>query len=477
MALTWRLWVDWDGDGTFEADEGENLFGMTLHRGRKNVVRSNGKGFEPPQVGAGTVMLLDEAGRYDPWNTDSPLYPNFTANKAFKIKVSDGVSTWPVAYGRIKRIKREAKGGYPQVRMDVEDGWGMLRAAVWKAMRRGIYAGEAMGLVLDEAGWPAGLRDLSDGVDEKAVWWASGETALAALHALAEAEYGELHMRGDGTVVFRDRHDMMSVAATVTAADIQRGIRIPLPWETVRTMVEVSAYLIEEVSGTLREFTTPTPIGGGSTEVFFWDVTGGIYVEDVSAVTWTATENQDGTGADRSGDVTVAVDVLAPTRVKVTATNSAGGTVWLQTVTMDGNGVQLSATTRQAENSAGAALYGERELAIDNRWLQDMYVAKDIADHLAWWYGDPAPERAMLELQLKDNPALQFGIDLGDVVHVELPEDGVSQDYILNYVEHHWRDRAGRAVETKWHLVPKFAFDDLYWFFPTRLGETSRFGF
>ena len=83
----------------------------------------------------------------------------------------------------------------------------------------------------------------------------------------------------------------------------------------------------------------------------------------------------------------------------------------------------------------------------------------------------------MLEVRLKANPAVQFGVDVGDVVTVELPGEGINQDYVVEYVEHHWRDRIGQVVETKWHLVPRFAFTDIYWFFPTRLGETSRFGF
>lgn len=474
--LTWHLWVDWDGDGVFEADEGGALFGLTLHRGRREVIRRDGRGFEPPNIGRGTLMLLDRTGRYDPWNTSSPIYPNFTANKRFKLEVSNGVSTWPVVYGRLQRIQREQRGGYPTVRVDIEDGWAMLEEPVYVTMQRNIYAGDAMGLVLDAAGWPAALRDLSDGVDVKQAWWSGGESGLEALHALAEAEYGLLHMRGDGAVRFRDRHDTLPVVRTVTGSDIQRGIRLPLPWEAVRTVASVRAYSVHDVSGTLQEWTLSVPIAGSSTEEIFVEATE-VYIETVSSLTWTATENPDGTGADMSGDISITAAVLSPTRLKLAVQNTATTTAYLQTVRADGTGVTLSFIERRAENATGQSLYGDRTLEIRNRWLQDAYVAKDIADHCAHWYGEPAPERAMLEVRLKSTPEVQFGVDVGDVVTIDLPADGIHQDYILARVEHHWRERTGQVVETKWHLVPKFAFADIYWFFPTRIGETSRFGF
>lgn len=473
--LTWRFWVDWDGDGVYEADEGPRMFGMQLHRGRNAAIRRDGRGFEPPQVGEGTVLLIDDSGRYDPWNTGSPLYPNFTANKRFRLEVSDGVTAWPVVAGRVKSIKREEREGVPAVRLDIEDGWALLGEPVYIPMQRGVYAGIAMGLVLDAAGWPTDKRDLSAGVDQHEVWWVDGVPARQALHELAEAEYGTLALRADGTLWFRDRHEMYTAVSTVTAADIQRGYRIPLPWDTVRTVARVRAYLPRDVSGVLTTRHMLMPIQGNATDEIFIDVRD-VYVETIASVDITATENEDGTGADLSSQVTVTTTLLSPQRVKLVVTNTGAQVVYLQTVTLNGTGVAMDGyVDREAENATGKGLYGERLLVIDNFWLQDPLVAKDLADHYATWYGDPAPERALLELTLKGVPSLQFGVDIGDVVRVQV--GGIDADYRLLYTEHRWLDRQGQITETKWLLRPAFAFSDMYWFFPTKLGETSRFGF
>ena len=114
-------------------------------------------------------------------------------------------------------------------------------------------------------------------------------------------------------------------------------------------------------------------------------------------------------------------------------------------------------------------------LLVDNFWLQDALVAKDFADHFAFWYGEPTPERAFLKVKLKANPALQFGVDIGDVVDVDMGD--FSGRYRVMWIAHRWADRAGQVVETEWLLDPRFDFTDEYWFFPTKIGVSSRFGF
>ncbi len=474
MTLRWHLWVDWDGDGVFEADEGGPLYGATMQRGRKNVIAPSGNGFEPPQPGSGTLLLLDLDGRYDSWNEASPIYPNFTANKRFRLEVEENGTVWPVMAGNIKKIQR-VEGDVPAVRLDIEGAWALLGEKVWVTMQSNLYAGDAMGLVLDAAGWPADKRDLSTGVDEKTVWWASGVSARQALHELAEAEYGTLVMRADGTVRFRSRHDFYDVVATVTGADIQRGYRIPLPWEVVRTVARVRAYLPKDTSGLLYEYQASVPVQGSETTEIFVSVQD-VYIGEITSLEHTANASADGTGADMSDQVTVSATLLSPQRAKLEIANSSTGTVYLQSVKFYGSGVTMDGfVDREARNDAGAGLYGERALVVNVMWLQDALVAKDIADHLAWWYGEPAPERAAVEVRLKDRPALQFGVDVGDVVSLDL--GSIQGDYRLVHVEHHWLDRTGRAVETKWLLQPVFTFTDMYWFFPTQLGVTSRFGF
>ena len=55
MALTWHVDVDWNNDGTLEADEAARLLGVNLTRGREHLLNANGNGFEPTRAGECTL--------------------------------------------------------------------------------------------------------------------------------------------------------------------------------------------------------------------------------------------------------------------------------------------------------------------------------------------------------------------------------------------------------------------------------------
>ena len=472
----WHLLVDWDGDGTFESDEGVAVFHASIARGKRDIVRHDGKGFEPPQIGKGTLLLVDKTGRYDPWNAGSPIYPNFTANKPFKLQVEVNGTIYPVVRGRIQKIRRDsAMGASPVVRLDVTDAWADLNDAIYVAPQRNIYPGDAMGMILDAAGWDAALRDIDLGVDERAVWWASGETARAALHALASSDGGTLALRADGTIRFRDRHADEESIGTLTDADIFHGVRIPLPWDSVRTRVEVTAYMPSDLEGELFTYRAPVPVQGKATSEIFISPPAGTYIESVASVVFGASYDAGG-AEDATSALDVTAEVLSATRLKLTIINNDTGQVYLQWATINGSGVRLTGVTSEASNDTGIALYGERTLKIDNLWLQDVFVAKDFADHYAWWLGEPSPDRALLSVVLRGN-AKQFLWDVGDVITADLNVLPEPQAYRIIRMKHRWLDRGGVRVETEMLLEPKFSFTDTYWFFPTQLGVTSRFGF
>ncbi len=474
MTLTWHMYVDWDGDGVYEADEGGNMFGFSVKRGRQHMVKQDGKGFEPPAVGQGTILLRDLERRYDPWNSASPLYPHVLPQKRLKVTVDDGTGEKPVVVGQIREVHYE-EGNVPKARIDFSDAWIFLQKEVYVPMQRNLTTDQALHMVLDEAGWSAVDRDIDLGLNTIRAWWVDGKSARLALHELAEAEYGFLDLRADGIIRFRNRQANIPSTAAVSAGDILRGIRLPLPWDSIRTVARVRAYQPRDVSGLLSTFQAPVRVEGSSTEEMFIDVLD-VYIDSISSLTWQASENEDGTGADLTGQFNVTATVLSPTRVKLNIENTGTQRGYLQKVDIYGTGVDMKGyVDRVKENAAAKAVYGERLLVVDNKWLQDIYVAKDFADHFAWWYGTPKPEQSLVRVRLKNRPALQFGVDVGDVLDVNI--GSITGRFRVVHIEHRWTVRTGQMVETTWTLHPHFSFSNIYWIFPTRIGETSRFGF
>ena len=73
--LLWGIEIDWNGDGNF-TNEADKCRAFTSSRGRDFYLNPNGEGFEPIDTGRLTFQLDNDDGRYDVFNTGSPLSPS-----------------------------------------------------------------------------------------------------------------------------------------------------------------------------------------------------------------------------------------------------------------------------------------------------------------------------------------------------------------------------------------------------------------
>lgn len=87
--ILYALHVDWDGDGSYDGDYNEafRVLGWSVDRGRDSVFNPSGDGFTPYSVGTLRLTLDNKDGRYDSWNTASPLYGNLIPGKRVQFRV------------------------------------------------------------------------------------------------------------------------------------------------------------------------------------------------------------------------------------------------------------------------------------------------------------------------------------------------------------------------------------------------------
>jgi hypothetical protein len=83
----------------------------------------------------------------------------------------------------------------------------------------GEMSGARIGRVLDEIGWPAGLRDLDTGSTPHGPYEPAGRSALEYLRLVEAAEQGFVFLAGDGTVTLVDRSAILTSTATYTFSD------------------------------------------------------------------------------------------------------------------------------------------------------------------------------------------------------------------------------------------------------------------
>lgn len=89
---SWSFYVDWDGDGVYESNEGGRMIGLDVRRGRSDTVAPQGGGWLDYEEGVAIVRLDNSDGRYDAWNTASPLYGELYPGRRCYVEVSG--PTW-----------------------------------------------------------------------------------------------------------------------------------------------------------------------------------------------------------------------------------------------------------------------------------------------------------------------------------------------------------------------------------------------
>jgi hypothetical protein len=203
----------------------------------QNITTTRGRNIltEQFQTGTATVVLADEAGNFNPQNTSSPFFGLLLPLRKVQIAATDpttGVTT-NIFSGYITTYdyrQSQFVGEVSTTTLTALDATQLLTLATVSTVT-GAVAGETTGVrfgrILDQVGWPSGLRDVDTGLTTVQANPTTARTATAALAQLALTEFGAFYVDVDGAVVFQDRLlTSTSVAGTPTAfVDSGAGIR------------------------------------------------------------------------------------------------------------------------------------------------------------------------------------------------------------------------------------------------------------
>lgn len=165
--------------------------------------------------GSASVRLHNRDRALDPTNTSATF--NLKPMRHARLTVTYDSVTYPLFRGWVDSWS-PSWPQFGQGQVDVR----LIDALAWLAMREtdldlpAQKTGARITALLDLAGWPAGLRDLDDGV----VWLAplkqDGANIRRAIEDVADAEDGSLWVSADGKVTFRSRHDRLDRTPTLT---------------------------------------------------------------------------------------------------------------------------------------------------------------------------------------------------------------------------------------------------------------------
>jgi hypothetical protein len=223
-----HVYVDWDRNGNFTGpfdDVTDDVRGtVSVSFGRESVTA-----LAPLIAGRGSFDLDNTSRRYSPRNASSPLFGKVKPARPVLItrdvKVATTTTTYTIFRGHIDDtpISPDVDGRLVTVNL-VDSLQDFQQNTISTELWQGLRSGDAIGKILDAAGWTGG-RDLDPGCSIFPWWWAEGSTAASALQDVLDSEGPPslLTIGPAGEIVFRDRCHRLTRSASTTSQRTLRG--------------------------------------------------------------------------------------------------------------------------------------------------------------------------------------------------------------------------------------------------------------
>lgn len=487
--IAWGIEVDWDGDGIFDgSNESSNLCGINVSRGRTSMLKDAGDGFEQIANGRAVLTLWNSDGRYDAWNADSALYPNVGEERDVRITVRDFATgaIEPVFYGTISDVVPTGYDERPKVVIYVDDGWVFLRGyAASVGIQASVSPDTAIGLVLDDIGWPTRWGRNLDAAPSDTIpyWWASGDKKGGAVcEDLANSFFGNFFVDASGQARYVTRSTVASSVADFDQSQVRKDIGNPRPRKNKRTVMRIKVHP-REASGTVTLYTyfgeAPSIVNGESLPPLWANYTyngvtvpAGSIIEPVPTTDYTMNTSSDGSGTDKTADCTVTVTNFGD-RGKIVVTNNSGVTVYVTKLNLRGVAIYEQNAADIFYPRDPSTVTQAAEFVLDLLWQQNPNTAQDFCDVYGPFF---ATSNHFPVIEIESRFALQFGKELFDIATFTSSRLGIDgQSFRIGGIEHASEGDNCQKVITRFYLEPYIS-GDTYMTWPGVWDDTTVFG-
>jgi hypothetical protein len=163
------------------------------------------------QTGTMSLRIIDQNGDFNPMNPASPYYNLLTPMRKVTITASWNGTTYPIFAGYITSYDTTTPRDVGEVvytTIQAVDGFRLFQNAqitTVASATAGQTTGTRIGKILDQIGWPTGMRDIDAGQTTVQADPGTLRTSLGAMQLVTSTEYGSLYMDALGNLVFQDR--------------------------------------------------------------------------------------------------------------------------------------------------------------------------------------------------------------------------------------------------------------------------------
>jgi hypothetical protein len=164
------------------------------------------------QTGSLVLRIVDQNGDFNPQNVTGPYYNLLTPMKKVQISATYSGVSYPIFQGFITSYVTtypdESGEDVAITTIEAVDAFRLAQLAQISTVTgatAGNLSGTRVNQILDQIGWPSGMRDVDAGLTTLQADPGTNRTALAALTTVALSEYGSLYVNASGSFVFQDR--------------------------------------------------------------------------------------------------------------------------------------------------------------------------------------------------------------------------------------------------------------------------------
>jgi hypothetical protein len=175
------------------------------------------------QTGTMSLRIIDQNGDFNPMNPASPYAGLLNPMRKVTITASYEGTTYPIFAGYITSYDTTTPRDVGEVvytTIQAVDGFRLFQNAqitTVASATAGQTTGTRIGKILDQIGWPVGMRDIDAGQTTVQADPGTLRTSLGAMQLVTSTEYGSFYMDALGNAVFQDRAlTSSSVAGTPT---------------------------------------------------------------------------------------------------------------------------------------------------------------------------------------------------------------------------------------------------------------------
>ena len=446
----WTLLIRWGSDWVNEAGRCVAVSGGA---GRQFYVGKNGTTFEPIQPGQMYFTLDNYDGRYDPYNSSSPLYGHIRPGRAvqFRTKVVANSHKYDIFAGRISDIVPISGGSQAYVTVVDAMQW-LADQDITIPVAYNLTVDQAITHTLLAAKYP---YPTAIGASACPITYFDPDAAnaLDTLRQLTDAGIGTCFVDRSGIFRYYDLTKTGIPGHTLDQSILLKEISVGSPWETVRNRVTTTANRFGY--GTLQEvwrLDEPIVVAAHSTKTLNITFDAAQVVQPVAYTDYNSYSNSYMVGGvvNWTQTFTVYLSNITSTSATVNMQNTDGLDAYLLFLVIHGTSIIGKKITFSANDdvSANDENYGPRAFKIDSPWLQDMGFAAAYAPLLLAHLKDPT-KAPVIEIETREDG---FGIELLDRVTLTSAKLGISETFDVGRIEFQWLEETGQSFKHTLYL-------------------------